>query len=390
MKKAVHLTSVHPAGDVRIAWRECRSLAEAGWEVVLVAPAGPARLPRGVRHRPVPAAANRMQRILRTVPAVLRAALAEARAAGSAEATTLFHIHDPELIPVGLILRARGHAVVWDVHEDFPRQLLAKSWVPRWLRRPASLAASAVERLAAGGFGAIVAATPTIAARFPPDRTHLVRNFPDARRGGMEGEPRGGAMGGEPRPFRERDRALVYVGALSRTRGVVTMVEAVDRLPAGLGAHLVLAGRFAPPALEGECRAMPGWGRTRYVGRVAHAEALRLMGEARVGLAVLQPTPAHVEAYPTKLFEYMLAATPVVVSDFPLWRGIVERAGCGLLVDPEDVDAIAAAAAWLLEHEEEAAAMGRRGRAAVLEEYDWSSEARTLLTVYESLRTDRA
>jgi glycosyltransferase involved in cell wall biosynthesis len=381
-RKVVHLTSVHPPGDVRVAWRECRSLAEAGYEVALVAPGAtggpgdtdrPARLPPGVRLREVPRAAGRARRILRTVPAVYRAALSEAPA--------IYHLHDPELLPVGLLLRLRGHPVVYDVHEDAPRQMRTKPWIPGPLRPVAAVLTGAAERMAARWLSGIVVANPVSVPRFPPATTALVRNFPRV-------EP----SAPEPPPYEERPADVVYVGALSPSRGLDVMLEVARRLPGGAkggsSARLLLVGEFAAPSFEERARHTPGWERCEYLGWLPNPEVTRVLGRARVGLAVLRPTPAYREAYPTKMFEYMLAGVPVVASDFPLWRDVVEDAGCGVLVDPDRPDQVLREVTWLLEHERAAAEMGRRGRQAVLERYSWEPEARKLSGLYSTLSGD--
>jgi glycosyltransferase involved in cell wall biosynthesis len=103
------------------------------------------------------------------------------------------------------------------------------------------------------------------------------------------------------------------------------------------------------------------------------------LASSRIGIVTFLPEPNHIEAQPNKLFEYMSAGIPVIASDFPLWREIVESNYCGLCVDPEDPKSIAVAIDWLLEHPLEAEQMGKNGQRAVLERYNWDNEARTLV-----------
>jgi glycosyltransferase involved in cell wall biosynthesis len=163
------------------------------------------------------------------------------------------------------------------------------------------------------------------------------------------------------------------------------MVEMIAILSQPLEARLVLAGNFSPPELEEELRQMPGWHHVDFLGWQYRRGVAQLLAHARVGLALLHPCPHYLESYPVKLFEYMSAGIPVIASNFPLWREIVEGAGCGILVDPMDPKAIATAIRWLSEHPEKAKAMGKRGQESVRRRYNWHTEAKKLTMLYQEL-----
>jgi glycosyltransferase involved in cell wall biosynthesis len=315
----------------------------------------------------LPTPKNRLSRILASTP---RAFILATR-----EGADLYHFHDPELIPVGFLLRLLGKRVIYDVHEDLPRQILSKYWIPPILRAVVAKTAALAEWVAGKAMSGIVAATPAIAGRFPPHKTVVVQNFPLLSEFAL----------GEAPPYRERPMWVAYVGGITAIRGAVEMVRAMEHLPEDLAARLVLAGTFSPPELEAEVRKLPGWSYVDLLGWQGRDGISRLLRRARVGLVVLHPVTNYLDSYPVKLFEYMAAGIPVVASNFPLWREIVEGEQCGLTVDPLDPKAIAEAVRWLLEHPEEAEEMGKRGRRAVLEKYNWEWEAEKLLDLYRRL-----
>src|SRR5690606_22488290 len=189
--------------------------------------------------------------------------------------------------------------------------------------------------------------------------------------------------------YRSRENAFVYVGGIEEVRGAREMVHAMGLLNDVVPARLDLAGRYTPHELERQLQRDRGWPHVRYHGWAARPLVAKLLGQARAGLVVLQPTENYADGYPVKMFEYMAAGLPVIASDFPLWRRIVEDAGCGLLVDPRDPKVIAAAMRWILEHPVEACEMGQRGLQAVNRVYNWRRESEKLIALYEHLAPAR-
>jgi glycosyltransferase involved in cell wall biosynthesis len=367
VKKVVHLTSAHLANDVRIFRKECRSLAGAGYEVVLVAPHPRDEYLDGVQIRGVTPPKNRASRMLLTTLRVLRAALRERG--------DIYHFHDPELMPVGVFLKLHGKRVIYDAHEELAKDILSKEWVPVFLRPMLSHAARLIEAAAVRCYDGVAAATPAIARQFPADKTILLQNFAQQPHRAVVDYSR----------ERRNPPTVVYVGGLCRERGIVELVTAMSLLPESLGVRLGMAGWFDPPEFGAELAALPGWSRVDYLGKISLEETARLLQGARAGMVTFLATPNLIESQPTKIFEYMAAGLPVVASDFPWWREMIGGAGCGRLVNPAKPSEIAEAICWLIEHPEESEEMGRRGQRAWQQTYKWEHEAERLLALYDRL-----
>ena len=364
--RIVHLTTVHPRDDIRIFRKECVSLAKAGYDVVLIVGDGRGgEVTQGVRVVDIGAApAGRLARMRsqpqRALQAVLRVN------------PKLVHFHDPELLPLGVQLARQGLIVVYDAHEDVPRQILTKQWIAAPLRRLIAWAFERYENLQVRRLSAVVAATPHIAKRFSriARRSVNVSNFPVVAELSAAAEPR------------LRENAVCYVGGIMRSRGALHMVRAMALVP---DARLLLCGSFEDAALEAELRAEPGWAQVEFLGQVGRAQVREVMARARAGLVTLLPMPSYLDSLPIKMFEYMSAELPVIASDFPLWRGIVGQSACGVCVDPTDISAIADAMRDLLGSAKRVAQMGRAGRDAVLGRFNWPVAERELLSLYREL-----
>jgi glycosyltransferase involved in cell wall biosynthesis len=367
--KVVQMATVHPPFDVRVFDKHCRTLAEAGYEVVYVTAHDRTEVRDGVTVKGVPKARSRRDRLTHVLPAVIRAAFRED--------ADIHHFHDVELILAGYLLKLRGKKVIYDVHENYPADVFReKPYLPRWVRHALAGAVAGAEWLAGRWFDGTVAVTTVIAARFPAARTVVVRNY------ARVGELQAGVTGP---PYREREPIALFTGGLTPIRCAVEMVAMSDRLRDITGYATVVVGRPESTAYVDQLALRPGWDRMRYEGIVASARVRQLLGEARLGLVLNLPRDDFLELATNKLFEYMAAGLPVVSTDIPFWRTIVEETRCGIVVDGADAMQIADAVRWLLEHPAEAEAMGERGRRAAEELYDWKSEERTLLQLYDRI-----
>lgn len=361
MAKICVMTSVHPHDDIRVYRRQARTLAGAGHQVFLLNHCFSGGDDVGIHFVQVPVEEGRAGRMAQASRHYLRAA----RATGA----DVFHFHDPELIPAGLALAREGQAVVYDVHEDLPRQIKSKDWIPQLLRPGASRLAGAVEQVASHQFAGVIGATPQIAARFAGGVA--ICNYPDP------------AEFGDTRlPFDQRPAQVAYVGAITENRGLFPMLGGLTLARA----RLALAGEFEEESLRQRAQAHEAWHQVDYAGLLDRRQIAALLGSCRAGLVLLRPTPAYLRSMPIKLFEYMMAGLPVIASDFPFWRRLVGEEGI-LYVNPADCAEIRQAIDYLVSHPAQAQAMGEAGRRQALARFSYPTEAKKLLALYEQLTT---
>ena len=366
MKRVCHITTVHHADDARILHKECVSLREAGYDVTLIVPHPQDTVIEGVRVVALPQAArNRVHRWVRRARAAYRAALAVD--------ADLYHFHDPDFLPYAVRLARAGKRVVYDVHEDVPVQIRHKDYIPGPARAAIARAFAALEAACVARIDAVVAVNEAIAERLGRHQplTAVVANFPRLD----EIAPAAS--------WDERIAAAGYVGSITRVRGARELVDAM----AHTNTELHLGGDIWPAELRTELEGSPGWHRVRYLGRLERKRVGELLAGIKVGVIPLHPIENYVEAYPVKLFEYMAAGLPVVATDIPRWREILEANDCGVCVPHGSPEQLAAAITALLEDDDRARAMGERGRRAAVERYSWQTQADALTRLYAQLLT---
>ncbi|MDR9755364.1 MAG: glycosyltransferase [Thermacetogeniaceae bacterium] len=369
MPKIVHMTSAHPAFDTRIFQKECRTLAQAGYDVVLVAPHTHDEIVDGVQIRAVPKPKGRIARFTKTSWQVYKTAVAED--------ADLYHIQNElELLFWGQMLRLKGNKVIYDMHENLLKSIPTKPWINPLFRPLVVFICMILERILMRKIPVIFAENSYI-KHYPWVKKNItVLNMPLTSQLLQINETK------YSKP------TLGYIGGVTPERGSIVTLDALKILKSkGYAVDWECIGPTdnAHRKEIGNIIKRYGLEGVRLRGYLLPSEGWPVIARCHIGLALLKPIPNYYESYPTKLFEYMALGLPVITSNFPLYRQVVEKERCGICVDPESPEETAQAVQYLLEHQDEAESMGRRGQIAAIEKYNWELEQKKLLHFYDSL-----
>jgi glycosyltransferase involved in cell wall biosynthesis len=364
--KTTHLTTVHSRSDVRIFYKMCCSLANAGHETTMIVSDGKGQQNTcGVNIIDIGSSKNRLDRMLNASRRMLRAAL-DVNA-------DIYHLHDPELLWVALKLKRRGKRVIFDAHEDVQKQILSKDYL--WInsRKSISYAYGIYQKYCCRRLDGVVGATPSIHEMLKSfsHNTVLLSNYP------LPDEIFTATC------WKDKLQEVCFIGGLTEGRGAFQVVDALANAKSDV--KLNFAGSFSTPALRDALIAKPSWKHVTEWGWLSRSDVRAVLARSRIGIVTFLPEPNHTEALPNKIFEYMSAGIPVIASNFPLWRQIVEGCAAGICVDPTRPEEIALAIDALLLDTERAREYGENGRRAVQEQYNWSSEELKLLNFYTQI-----
>lgn len=370
--KICHVISGYYRTDARVFQRQCKSLLAAGFEVCLLTNDGePSEVIEGIkvietgRYWP-----NRLKVLLFAKNQFLRKAI-ELDA-------DIYQMHSPELLSLGLALREKGKLVVYDAHEDLPRHLLEKEWLPQVLRGPFSWLIERYMNKVLSKYHAIISPHSHVVEYFKGvnNNVELIANFPLIQR----------RKEFDLKDYIKRGKKLCYTGTVYLYSNQEAILEAISSID---GVNYDVPGYFNPEHLE-SLKKRNGYDKLNFLGRLTWLQMIEFYDAAAVGIVVYDykyNLGYKLGSYGTnKIFEYMEAGIPFICTDYILWKNIIERYNCGICVEPGNVSQIRNALVYLFENPEIAYEMGQNGRRAVHEEFNWKSQE----AVYSALFKDLA
>lgn len=294
------------------------------------------------------------------------------------------------LLPLAVVLaKAKGCNIFYDVmeyyiHDFFGRLPKAAKWL-----RPVAYRVENLLVKACDGVTTIPSNGKCVVDRYRRYNSNVeeIKNVPVIEKDSSRTDERRDVI-----KWGDGKRTVLYAGTISEEWGIMKLLQAMvlikDRCPE---INLIILGRTRHHYEHVMSRFIVEKGldgNVHFPGFIPYQELRSYLGAAVAGVVPMQPVKKFElvgNGTSRKVFEYMNAGLPVVAADFGELAQAVREEQCGILVDSTKPEKIAEAILYLLEHPEKAAEMGRRGRKAVEDKYNWDIEKQKLLRVFENL-----
>jgi glycosyltransferase involved in cell wall biosynthesis len=302
-----------------------------------------------------------------------------ARVAGEQAAAlkpVVYHCHDLNSILAGFRARRLHPApVIYDAHELWPHRNRPDA------RRRKTWVMEKADRYCSRHADGVITVNESIARhmekRYGLPEVVVIRNIPAL------------AARDEPPPFAVLDDLprprLVYVGGIQTNRGIEQVIDALPQIEGAVFFAVGPGDDSYRAALERRAAEHGVAGRVRFLPRVPIASVVRTVTQGDLGMCLFQG--GYLSYYwtlPNKFFEYIHAGVPVLASDFPETRRLVDRYEIGAVCDPGDPADIAAKVNDLLSRPDDLARM-RDNTTKAAQELNWELEQKHLVALYRRL-----
>jgi glycosyltransferase involved in cell wall biosynthesis len=372
MTKICHVISGYYRTDARVFQRQCKSLHQAGFEVCLLTNDGePSETIDDIKIiRCSSYWKSRFKVLLFTKRQFLKNAI-DINA-------DIYQMHSPELLSLGIALQKTGKKVVYDAHEDLPRHILEKDWIPKIFRRPLYLIIEKYMNSVLAKYDAIVSPHSHVVEYLKKinNEVLLVANFPIINKIDEVSKD----------DYMQRKKIMCYSGTVYNYSNQEAVLNAMKEIPV---ISYEIAGFIDPNHLK-TLETYDVFNRVTFLGRLPWDEMQVFYKKTIMGLVIYDyklNLGYKLGSYGTnKIFEYMEAGLPIICTDYILWKEIVDNYHCGICVEPGNIKQIQEAINFLLNNPDKAFTMGQNGRNAVLQKYNWSTQQDVYVNLFETMR----
>ena len=292
----------------------------------------------------------------------------------------IYFIHSPELLPLVFKLKSMGKKVVYDAHEDLPRHIIEKEWLPRISRVPISFLSNLYLNFVFARINALISPHSHVIERYSSINKNciLITNFSKSD----------SDQNFDISNYLSRGRVICYSGTAYFHSNQIQILEAIKNIE---DVTYIIAGTI-PDKLYLDMQKHAAFSKVSFLGLMEYRFLEGFYQKARIGMVIIDYKLNLGSKRGTfavnKMFEYMQAGLPIICSDYDLWIGVIEKYNCGIFVKPGDITAIKNAIQYLLENPEIAYEMGQNGLIATQIEYNWNSEEKKLCKLFLDLKNE--
>jgi glycosyltransferase involved in cell wall biosynthesis len=374
MIKVCHIISGYHRTDARIFQRQCKSLVNAGFEVSLLT--NDCKNEEIIDGIKIFTCRNKWGNRLKIILFAKKQFYEDAINVDA----DIYQLHSPELIGLGIELQKKNKKVVYDAHEDLPKHILEKEWIPYFLRRPLSFVIEKYMNSMLFKYDAIVSPHSHVVdylSKINPN-VSMIANFPliqNRNQFTLE-------------DYLGRGKRMCYTGTVYSYSNQEEILDAINNLD-GVSYHI--PGYFNPEHLK-SLKKRDGFSKLRFLGRLSSEEMVIFYNQMALGVVIynyMLNLGNRLGSYGTnKIFEYMEAGIPFICTDYILWKEIVEQNNCGICVEPGNREQIENAIKFLIDNPLVAYQMGQNGRNAVVKKYNWRSQEKEYVNLFNKLKTE--
>lgn len=369
--KVCHLTSVHDSLDDRIFEKECCSLATEGYDTYIVAN-GTSFKKKGVKVVGIgKPPSSRIKRFLFTSFRIYQV--------GLRINADIYHLHDPELLLYGLILKKKGKKVIFDSHEKYIDQIAAKPYLNKRVAKVVSKLYGWIERYVVSNIDAVIVTASDDSENFRScaQNITIIDNYPILDE----------LYNKYDEKHSKYKDSVCYIGGLTYERGITHLIKAVHTA----GRTLYLAGKFSSEQYKNQLEKMPEYECVRYRGILDREQIIDLLNSVEIGCCTLLNIGQYNKSnnFGIKVTEYMSMGLPVIISNSKYFNQVSLHYQFGMGVNPEDIQSISSSINLLFQNREKMRQMGNEGRRAVKERFNWNIEYKKLSGLYKKIMNQK-